>query len=349
MLFNLNFLGNKTIFYKKNVTLSKIFIQVPNFTNYSKMKILAFLLILLAIDLPDVNRIAKINQLKEEAVSAYKNKRYAVAINRYETLLNEFGEKDEKLQLNLAHAYYQQAPDTNATKQYEKLKFAADKYIRSVAEQQLGNICMKKQPLSAEQLKEALEHYKNALKADSQNESARTNYEMVKKMLDQKNKQDQQNKEQQNQNKDKKDEQKEQEEKENKQDNKQDSKQQKQEQEKKEQEKKEQQEKKEKEEQEKKEQQKKEQEKKQKEAQGGEKKDSNGDKKQAERDDESKDKGKEKEQQQSKLRSERLQQMNMTENQAKMVLDAMKSTEVQYLQQSQKRASKKSDKTKPDW
>ena len=41
--------------------------------------------------------------------------------------------------------------------------------------------------------------------------------------------------------------------------------------------------------------------------------------------------------------------MNMTENQAKMVLDAMKSTEVQYLQQSQKRASKKSDKTKPDW
>lgn len=316
------------------------------------MKILAFLLILLAIDLPDVNRIAKINKLKEEAASAYKNKRYNVAINRYETLLNEFGEKDEKLQLNLAHAYYQQAPDTNATKQYEKLKFAADKYIRSVAEQQLGNICMKKQPLSAEQLKEAMEHYKNALKADAQNESARTNYEMVKKMLDQKNKQDQQNQQQQDQNKDEKDKEKEQkEQEENKQDNKQDSKQQKQkqEQEKKEQEKKEQQEKREKEEQEKKEQQKKEQEKKQKEAQGGEKKDSNGDKKQAERDDESKDKGKEKEQQQSKLRSERLQQMNMTENQAKMVLDAMKSTEVQYLQQSQKRANKKSDKTKPDW
>ena len=234
------------------------------------MKILAFLLILLAIDLPDVNRIAKINQLKEEAVSAYKNKRYAVAINRYETLLNEFGEKDEKLQLNLAHAYYQQAPDSSATKQYEKLKFAADKYIRSVAEQQLGNICMKKQPLSSEQLKEALEHYKNALKADTQNESARTNYEMVKKMLDQKNKQDQQNQEQQDQNKDQKD-QKEQDKKENKQDNKKESKQQKKEQQKKEQEKKEQQEKKE--EQDKKEQQKKEQEKKQKEAQGGEKKD----------------------------------------------------------------------------
>ena len=308
------------------------------------MKLVALLLILVAIDLPDVNKIAKINKLKEEASAAYAAKRYTVAINRYQTLIEQFNEKDDKLQLNLAHAYYHQTPDSVAFKEYAKLKYAQDTYVRSIAEQQMGNIAMKTQ-----KLQEALEHYKSALKADAKNESARKNYELVKKMLEQQKKQNQNQQNQENK-KENQDENKKDQEQQNKdnQENKQNKEQNKKQQQKEEQQKKEQQEQ-QKKEQEKQEQQKKEQEKKQKEAQGGEKKDANGDKKEAERDDKSKEKGKEKEQSKSQLRSERLQQMNMTEDQAKMVLDAMKSTEVQYLQQSQKRAGKKSDKTKPDW
>jgi hypothetical protein len=44
-----------------------------------------------------------------------------------------------------------------------------------------------------------------------------------------------------------------------------------------------------------------------------------------------------------------LQSMNMSEEQAKNILDAMKSSEVQYLQQNQKRTNKKPEKGKPDW
>jgi cobalamin biosynthesis protein CobT len=277
------------------------------------MKILAILIILLAIDLPDLNKIATINRLKEEAAVAYKLARYNVAINRYKNLIDTLGEKDEKLLLNLAHAYYKSEDTTNAYKQYSELTSATDNYVRSLAHQQMGTMRVK-----AKDLESALLHYKSALKAEPKNDEARANYETVKKMLEQQKKQQQQNQDNKDQSQDKKES----------------------EQDKKEQEKKEQ---------EKKEQEKKEQEKKQKESQGSDKKTDNSDKKQAERDDESKDKGKEKEQNQSQLRSERLQQMNMTEAQAKMVLDAMKSTEVQYLQQSQKRAGKKADKTKPDW
>jgi outer membrane biosynthesis protein TonB len=283
------------------------------------MKILAILIILLAIDLPDLNKIATINRLKEEAAAAYKQARYNVAINRYKNLIDTLGEKDEKLLLNLAHAYYKSEDTTNAYKQYSELTSATDNYVRSLAHQQMGTMRVK-----AKDLESALLHYKSALKAEPKNDEARANYETVKKMLEQ------QKKQQQQQNQDNKDQSQ----------DKKESEQDKKEQEKKEQEKKEQ---------EKKEQEKKEQEKKQKESQGSDKKTDNSDKKQAERDDESKNKGKEKEQNQSQLRSERLQQMNMTEAQAKMVLDAMKSTEVQYLQQSQKRAGKKADKTKPDW
>jgi Ca-activated chloride channel family protein len=280
-------------------------------TPFIKMKILAFLLILLAIDLPDVNKIAKINQLKNEAVVAYNKKMYNVAANRYKTLLTEFGLQDEKIQLNLAHAYYQMSDTVNAYKQYSELTAAKDKDIRSIAHQQIGNLRAK-----AKDLESALLHYKSALKAAPKNEAARLNYELVKKLIEQKKQQQQQNKENQ----------------ENSEQEKSDQEKQKEQQNKKEEDKKEQEKK---------------QEQQQKESEGGEKKEDDGKKKQAERDDQSKEKGKEKEK--SELRAERMAQMNIPENQANSVLDAMKSSEIQYLQQNQKKPTKKTDKNKPDW
>ena len=47
--------------------------------------------------------------------------------------------------------------------------------------------------------------------------------------------------------------------------------------------------------------------------------------------------------------SDKLKQMQMSEEKAKMILEAMKNQEVQYLQQNKRKASKPRDKGKPDW
>ncbi len=300
-------------------------------------KIFAFCMVLLAIDLPDVNKIAKINKLKEEAALAYKQKMYNVAINRYQTLVKDLGVEDEKIKLNLAHSYYLSQDMSNATKTYGGLVLATDKYIRSVAHQQLGNIRAKEGDFET-----AMVHYKEALKADPTNEAVRQNYEVAKKQQEKKQQQQKQNPE----NQDNKDKQKEEKEKDKQQQQKD---QQQKEQQQKEQQEKEQQEKEKQQQQQKEQEQKQKEQQKQKEGASGEKKDSQGDKKQAERDDNSDKTAQEKEKEKSQLRSQRLQNINMTEEQAKNILDAMKSSEVQYLQQNQKRTNKKPEKGKPDW
>jgi hypothetical protein len=47
--------------------------------------------------------------------------------------------------------------------------------------------------------------------------------------------------------------------------------------------------------------------------------------------------------------SEKLKEMQMSEEKAKMILEAMKNQEVQYLQQNKRKATKPKDKGKPDW
>ena len=47
--------------------------------------------------------------------------------------------------------------------------------------------------------------------------------------------------------------------------------------------------------------------------------------------------------------SDKLKDMKITEEKAKMVLEAMKNQEIQYLQQNQRKATKPKSKGKPDW
>ena len=47
--------------------------------------------------------------------------------------------------------------------------------------------------------------------------------------------------------------------------------------------------------------------------------------------------------------SEKLKDMQISEEKAKMILEAMKNQEVQYLQQNKRKATKPKDKGKPDW
>ncbi len=159
---------------------------------------------------------------------------------------------------------------------------------------------------------EALTHFKEAIKADPKNQDARYNYEMLKRKLDEQKKQEEQQKDQQQDKKDqqKKDDQKKEQEKKD--------------QEKKDQEKKEQDQKKD---QDKSDQQKEDQQ-----------------KEQAEKDQKENQDKKE-----NKPSSEKLEQMKISEEKAKMILEAMKNQEIQYLQQNKRKATQPKDKNKPDW
>jgi Ca-activated chloride channel homolog len=48
-------------------------------------------------------------------------------------------------------------------------------------------------------------------------------------------------------------------------------------------------------------------------------------------------------------RGEKLEDMNLSEEKAKMILEAMKNSEIQYIQQNKRNATKKPDSNKPDW
>lgn len=270
-----------------------------------------YLFLILLTFFIDPGKIGEVNKAKEKAKEAYARGEYKDAAAQYR-ILDSLGVKEEEVTMNLAHAYYHLNDTVNARNAYLGLTNSADPHYKSVSYQQLGMLAHREN-----KLEESLTYFKSALKADPANEEARFNYELVKKKLEEQKKQQQQQRNDQ----DKKD----QDQKENK--DKQDQKDQKQnEQQKKDQEKKDQEEK-QKKEQEKKEQEKKEQQ--QKEQQQQEEK-----------------KDEKKEQSPS---SEKMKQMKISEEKAKMVLEAMKNQEVQYLQQNKRKATKPKDKGKPDW
>jgi outer membrane biosynthesis protein TonB len=114
-------------------------------------------------------------------------------------------------------------------------------------------------------------------------------------------------------------------------------------------------------EQEQKDQQKKDQEKKENEKKEGQDKEKKSDQEKSEEEQKKEDQQKKEEQQKDPEKkneekketppsvSEKLQQMKISEEKAKMLLEAMKNQEVQYLQQNKRKATKPKEKGKPDW
>jgi Ca-activated chloride channel homolog len=286
----------------------------------------------------DLDKIGKINSAKSEAKKAFLEGKFKIAIEKYKYLIDSLGVNEEEVRANLASAYFQANDTASAVNAYQQLAQSSNKKINSVANQQLGVMAN-----NTEKLEEALQYFKQALKAAPENEDARYNYEVVKKKLEEKKKQQQENKDQKDQ--DKKDDQK----KDQNKDQKKDQKDQKDKQDK-----------------DKKEQEKKEQEKKDKESKDQlkkeeDKKDDKGKDKEDQKGKEDKEKEqKEKEQQQKDEKNkekkdlppsvkDKLKDMQMSEEKAKMILEAMKNQEVQYLQQNKRKATKPRDKGKPDW
>lgn len=268
-------------------------------------------LVLITMMLTDPGKISKINRAKEEAKKAYQSGDYATAITKYTYLTDSLDVNEDELRLNLANAFFQVSDTASAIGHYQTLTQSVKNTIRSTAQQQLGVIKNKQG-----KFEEALNHFKEAIKSNPANDDARYNYELLKRKLDEEKKQEQQKQDQQQ---DKQDQQNDQQKKDEQ----------------------------------------KEQEKKDKDKQDQEKKDqdqnNDPDKDDKQKDDQQKEEQQNKDQQEdqdkkeNKPSSEKLEQMKITEDKAKMILDAMKNQEIQYLQQNKRKATQPKDKNKPDW
>ena len=305
------------------------------------MKVLMALL-LIVTPLTDLDKIARVNKAKKEAKEAYQAGNYQKARDTYQYLIDSLGVNEEAVLLDYAHSLYHVKDTANAVSQYQFLADSASARLASVAEQQLGQILFEKK-----QHKAALQHYKNALRKNPANQDARYNYELLKKIIqkeEQQKKDQQNNKNQDNKNKEQKEQQKK------------DKQDQKEGQQKKEDQKQKEEDQKKKEDKNKKEEDKKEgqeQEDQKKEDKKNDKKEEDKKDKQEEKDAQEKEGKKEetqeKEKQPQPSPSDKLKQLNISEEKARMILEAMKNNEIQYIQQNRRKATKKKQSGKPDW
>ncbi|WP_266202437.1 aerotolerance protein [Pontibacter kalidii] len=125
-----------------------------------------------------ISIITRINQHAEEAAIAYQRKDYIEAIASYNYLLDDLEVDDDLLRLNLAHSYYQAGLLPQATSAYQYLADHPTPHLRALAHLQLGNIHTKQK-----KYKRALSLYKLALVAEPGNDAARYNFELLKKYL----------------------------------------------------------------------------------------------------------------------------------------------------------------------
>lgn len=123
-------------------------------------------------------KIREVNTVKKQAREAYGKGDYKTTIARYRHLVDSMEVENDAVLLNLGHAYYQTNDTTNALSTYQLVSASNDK-LRSIAFQQMGVIKNKQGKPT-----EALQYFKDAIKADAANMDARYNYELLKKYID---------------------------------------------------------------------------------------------------------------------------------------------------------------------
>lgn len=291
----------------------------------------------------DSKGISEINSLKKQAQEAYQAGSYQRSADTYSYLVDTLNIADENAIMNLANSYYKLEDTENALSTYQRLGDSKDKQLKSQAYQQMG--VLSKDPKT---LEKALAFFKESIKSDPTNNDARYNYELVKKKLQEQEKQDEN---QQDQDKQDKDQDKDQEKEENKDSqNQEKSENQDKNQEEKEQNKEEQNEESKEQESEEGEKSKEEQEQEQQQKEGEEGEENEEQEKQQQQEGEEQENDKDQEQKSpQQSTADKLEEMNISEEKAKMILEALKNSEIQYIQQNRRKPTKRKDSNKPDW
>ena len=147
---------------------------------------LVVLFIFVSVSVGDINKIARINQLKHLSEEAYRNGEFETAISSFRMLTDSLGVNEDPVLLNLANAYFKQNDTTNAAQYYSRVLSSDDDQLRSLAYQQMGIINKQQNKLN-----EALSDFKASLKSNPENEDSRYNYELLKKIMDEQEQQQQ--------------------------------------------------------------------------------------------------------------------------------------------------------------
>jgi hypothetical protein len=262
------------------------------------------------------NEISSKNAAIKAAAESYGKANYEASIENHLKLSSEFGIKSPNLDYNLALSYHYNDQPEDAQRTYLTLLNSSDKVIASFASNQNGILLG-----NQKKYKEALEAFKIALIKDPLNESARFNYELLSRWLEE-NPEEQQKQEDQQQEQENQEEQKDQE----------NQDQQKQE--------------------EKKDGEGDEQTEEDEASESQKKEDKSGEKSQQEEPSEEPSDMEsdlsEREKAMEQMR-ERLEQMNLNPEQAAQILDAMNAAELRYIQQNKKKPTKRPDRGLPDW
>jgi hypothetical protein len=274
------------------------------------------LIILLAVFFTnDITRIAEINKRKKAAKEAYEAGNYQLAIEQYRFLIDSLEVNEEEVLLNLSNSYFNTSDSVSARKNYSMLTSSDNNEIRSRAYQQLGVM-----DFADQNLETALQNFKQSLKAEPSNEEARYNYELLKKILKEQEEQQQQQQDQEQEENQENQENQEQQQNEDQQQGEEEGEQQEQEQQEQEGD------------QENQEQQEQQQQEQEQEQEGEQQEEEEGEQKED-----------------PMFDTEQLEELNISEEKARMILEAMKNNEIQYIQQNKRKATQPRKSGKPDW
>lgn len=128
-----------------------------------------------------ITSISKTNKLFSQAEEAFKDKDLKGAIKAYEEALRESPDPPPQVFMNLGHAYYLEKNWNKAQKRYlEAVSLTESPAFRSIAYQQLGNILFQNK-----NYKGSLEWYRKSLKENPENSNSRFNYELALKLIQQ--------------------------------------------------------------------------------------------------------------------------------------------------------------------
>ncbi len=130
--------------------------------------------------------VKEINDTQQQALAAFNDQQYQVAIYRYEHLIEKLEVTDLNIFLNLAHAYYKAKKWDKAFQFYQKVIDGPENKLASLAYHQLGMIAeiSYRKNMSIDNLRIILKPFKQSIIKNPNNYLARYNYELLRKRLE---------------------------------------------------------------------------------------------------------------------------------------------------------------------
>ena len=145
------------------------------------MKSLGFLLILLLSGVGGLDRLTRIhhrNAAVLQAQTAYQQQDFAGAARAYQAAVEQYGATEDAVVLNLAHACWRAGQPALARAYYGRLLASPTRPVRSVAQQQLALLASERGEYA-----QAVQLLRQALLSQPTNTTARYNYELLRDYL----------------------------------------------------------------------------------------------------------------------------------------------------------------------